>query len=233
MIYKIAGIYVEMDPQYPRTAEQSMVYRVTEPAKPDLILRTDKKIMDKLKEIHSLPNDESSEYMLLATEFYEYLIEFGGFMLHSSAVVHNGKAYLFSAPSGTGKSTHTQLWVKHFDDAYIINDDKPAIRLINGKFYVYGTPFSGKTNLNVNACVPLGGICVLERGETNSIEKIPPEEAMFRILDQTVRPVEEDRMDTLLKILGTLISNESVYRLRCNTDEEACEVSYNGMKGEE
>ena len=93
MIYKIAGIYVEMDPQYPRTAEQSMVYRVTEPAKPDLKLRTDKKIMDKLKEIHSLPNDESSEYMLLATEFYEYRIEFGGFMLHSSAVVHNGKAH--------------------------------------------------------------------------------------------------------------------------------------------
>ncbi len=56
---------------------------------------------------------------------------------------------------------------------------------------------------------------------------------MFKILDQTVRPVEEGRMDTLLKILGTLISNESVYRLRCNTDEEACEVSYNGMKGEE
>ena len=232
MIYKIAGIYVEMDPQYPRTVEQSMAYRVTEPVKPDLILRTDKKIMDKLKEIHSLPNDESSEYMLLATEFYEYLIEFGGFMLHSSAVVHNGKAYLFSAPSGTGKSTHTQLWVKHFDNAYIINDDKPAIRLINGKFYVYGTPFSGKTNLNVNACVPLGGICVLERSETNLIEKIPPEEAMFRILDQTVRPVEEGRMDTLLKILDTLISSESVYRLRCNTDEEACEVSYNGMKGE-
>lgn len=233
MIYKIAGIYVDMEPKYPRTKEQSEAYRFDGEAKANLTIRADKAIMDELKERHSLVNDESSEYMFYGTEFYNYLIEFGGFMLHSSAVVHNGKAYLFSAPSGTGKSTHTQLWLKHFDDAYILNDDKPAVRIINGKFYVYGTPFSGKTNLNVNKCVPLGGICALERAETNSIEKMPPEEALFRILDQTVRPVDERKMEILLKILGVLVSSGKVYRLRCNMEEEACEVSYNGMKGEE
>lgn len=232
MIYKIAGIYVDMEPVYPRTKGQSEAYRAVDAEKANLTIHTDKEIIDKLKEIYDLPNDESGEYMYLGTEFYNYLIEFGGFMLHSSAVVHNGKAYLFSAPSGTGKSTHTQLWVKNFEDAYILNDDKPAIRLEDGKFYVYGTPFSGKSDLNVNECVPLGGICALERGEKNSIEKMSPQEAMFRILDQTVRPTDERKMGLLLGVLDELIKKDKCYKLKCNMDAEACEVSYNGMKGE-
>lgn len=233
MIYKIAGIYVDMEPRYPRTKDQSEAYRCEEAKKANLTIRINDETMAKMKEMYNLPTDESGEYMYLGTEFYNYLVEFGGFLLHSSAVVHNGKAYLFSAPSGTGKSTHTQLWLKHFGDAYILNDDKPAIRLADGEFYVYGTPFSGKTNLNVNKCVPLGGICVLERGEKNSIEKLSSEEALFRIMDQTVRPYDERKMEKLLQILGALVSERTIYRLRCNMDEEACEVAYNGMKGEE
>ena len=72
-------------------------------------------------------------------------------LLHSSAVVVDGYAYLFSADSGTGKSTHTGLWKQHFGDrAYIINDDKPAIRKVDGEWYVFGTPWSGKTDTSVN-----------------------------------------------------------------------------------
>lgn len=153
-------------------------------------------------------------------------------MLHASAVVHNQKAYLFSAPSGTGKSTHTQLWLKHFDDAYILNDDKPAIRLTPEGFVVYGTPFSGKTDWNVNKAVPLGGICAIERSETNYIEKMPEDEALFRILNQTLRPYDENKMEILLKILDKLINNTPVYKLHCNMDPEAVDVAYKGMEGE-
>mgnify|MGYP002518978495 FL=1 len=145
--------------------------------------------------------------------------------------VVDGKAYLFSAASGTGKSTHTQLWLKRFPGSFILNDDKPAIRITEDGIFAYGTPFSGKTDLNVNTGVPIGGICVLQRGETNHIEKITVEEALFNILNQTVRPYNEEEMDKLLKTLDKVIENVPVYRLSCNMELEAAEVAYNGMKG--
>lgn len=90
---------------------------------------------------------EQCEYIFAGSEFYRKLINLGGFMLHASAIVVDNKAYLFSAPSGTGKSTHTKLWQECFGDkAIIINDDKPAIRIEEGKCFAYGTPFSGKTD---------------------------------------------------------------------------------------
>ena len=168
----------------------------------------------------------------MGSEFYDALISYGGFLLHSSAVVYKEKAYLFSAPSGTGKSTHTQLWLKRFDGAYILNDDKPAIKIQKNGFFAFGTPFSGKTDLNINKCVPLGGICFIERSDKNYIEKIPSDEALFRLLNQTVRPYGQNKMDILLKILDKLINTMPIYKLHCNMDSEAADVAYNGMKGE-
>ena len=86
-------------------------------------------------------------------------------MLHASAVVVDGDAYLFSAPCGTGKSTHASLWLKYLKhkNPYILNDDKPAIRIVNDNIYVYGTPFSGKTDKNKNEKANLKGIAFLEQ----------------------------------------------------------------------
>lgn len=231
MRYNIADIIVDFDVQYPRLKKQIENYKYTGNKQTNIKIRFPEHFYeDKLKDFPDLDCD-TMEYMFLGAEYYSALVHFNGMMLHSSCVVYDGKAYLFSAVSGTGKSTHTQLWLKRFPGSFILNDDKPAIRITEDGIFAYGTPFSGKTDLNVNTGVPIGGICVLQRGETNHIEKITVEEALFSILNQTVRPYNEDGMDKLLKTLDKVIENVPVYRLSCNMELEAAEVAYNGMKG--
>lgn len=176
-------------------------------------------------------SDFEVEYMWSGAEFCTKLLDFDGFMLHSSGVVYENKAYLFSAPSGTGKSTHTTIWRKVFgeDETYIINDDKPVIRMIGDETLVFGTPWSGKTDQNKNQSAPLQGICFLERGETNSIEPLPVKEAVRMILDQTLRPDATGDMSKLLELLDKLLGRVKVYRMRCNMEDEAARVAYRGM----
>lgn len=231
MKYNIADVIVDFDVQYPRLQRQIEDYKYDGDRKTNIKVRfTEQFFKDRLKDFPHLDCD-SIEYMFLGAEYYTALIHFNGMMLHSSCVVYDGKAYLFSAPSGTGKSTHTQLWLKRFPGAYILNDDKPAIRITENGIYAYGTPFSGKTDLNVNTGVPIGGICVIERGETNSIRRIATDEALFNIMNQTVRPYKEEEMDKMLHTLEKVVSNVPVYRLSCNMELSAAEVAYNGMKG--
>ncbi len=228
-MYNIAGINVDMTPKYPRTLRQSEAYLTDADSKAEIRIRLSDEFLEQRQKENPHLTLEDCEYIWLGSEFYELMPEFGGLLLHSSAVVYGGEGFLFSAPCGTGKSTHTQLWLKRFEGAYILNDDKPAIKYTKDGFYVYGTPFSGKTDLNVNEGVPLRGVCILERGEKNSIRRAEPEEALFGILNQTVRPVSEERMDKLLKILDKLVTDVPVYRLYCNMDIEAAEVAYKGM----
>lgn len=178
--------------------------------------------------------DFEVEYMWSGSEFCTKLLEFDGFMLHASGVVYQDRAYLFSAPSGTGKSTHTTIWRKTFgeDKTYIINDDKPVIRMVDGNVLVFGTPWSGKTDQNRNISVPLQGICFLERDSKNHIEVMPTRDAVHQILNQTIRPTEISDMSRLLDLLDRLLKKVTVYKLYCNMENEAAIVAYNGMNSE-
>ncbi len=192
---------------------------------------SDEFIEQKHTKFPSLNRDEC-EYMWTGERFCSGLLGFDGFMLHASAVVYKGKAYLFSAPSGTGKSTHTQLWCRKFgDDAYIINDDKPVIRLTEGGMVVYGTPWSGKTDQNRNAGAALQGICFLERAQENSIQEISTAEAVYRILNQTIRPSGAADMQKLLSVLDRVLRQTKVFKMGCNISLDAVWVAYEGMSG--
>ena len=231
MKYNIAGIIVDMDVRFPRLRMQSESYIYTGDSPASVKIRlTDGFFRDRLAENPHLDYD-MIEYIYVGSEFYNALIHFDGMLLHSSCVVYNGGAYLFSAPCGTGKSTHTQIWLKRFPGAYILNDDKPAIRITDDGVYAFGTPFSGKTNLNVNAGVPIKGICVLSRDTYNHIEPITADDALFNILNQTVRPSDESAMDKLLATLDAVLSSVPVYRLFCNMELDAAETAYDGMNG--
>lgn len=229
MRYNIAGIIVDMNVSYPRLRNQSRAYEYHGDRETNVKIRLDEAFyQQKLIENPHL-DYEMIEYIWMGSEFYNALIHFNGMLLHSSCVVYNGEAYLFSAPCGTGKSTHTQIWLRRFPGAYILNDDKPAIRLTDKGVYAFGTPFSGKTSQNVNACAPIKGICVIGRDTTNHIEPIEPDDALFNIMNQTVRPAGEEEMGKMLTTLDTVLKQVPVYRLYCNMDIEAAEVSYNGM----
>ena len=155
-------------------------------------------------------------------------------MLHSSAVVVDGKAYLFTAPCGTGKSTHTKLWLELFGErAYILNDDKPALRLEDGVWYAYGTPWSGKYDISVDARIPVGGIAAISRSETNSIEPYSGKEAILDIMRQVNRPKDMAFRIKLMELLDKLFADVPVWKLQCNKELAAAELAYRVMSGAE
>ena len=171
-----------------------------------------------------------AEYIWTGYEFCRQLLNYNGIVLHASAVSYRGKAYLFSAPSGTGKSTHVRLWKKVFgDEAIIINDDKPALRFSNGKLMVFGTPWSGKSDENANISVPLGGICFISRGKENFIEKTDTKFAAASILGQTLRYPSVEFMDKLLSFIDCHLPSIPTFRMECNLDDEAAESAYEFM----
>lgn len=231
--YKIAGCIVEYEPIYPLLKNQMEAYRIDK-QKSDIKLSVTSKFCYTKQQENSHLTLEQCEYIFAGSEFYRKLINFGGFMLHASAVVIDYKAYLFSASSGTGKSTHTKLWQECFGDkAEIINDDKPAIRIEDGKCYVYGTPFSGKTNENLNLKVPLQAICMLERGVNNSITLIDSKKSISLILQQTILPKQQTMVDDLFEMLEVVLKKVPIYQMKCNISKEAALMAYNKMKGDE
>lgn len=231
---KVADVTLEIDLKYDKTIRQSKDYE-SEFDKTNISIHIPDEDYAEFKKEAPYLSDEDIEYIYTGAAFYEALLHFNGFMLHSSGVVVDNYAYLFSADPGTGKSTHTDLWVKYFgnDRAKIINDDKPAIRMINDKIYVYGTPWSGKTDQNINMKVPLGAIVFLERSKDNWVKEIEPKEAIPLILQQTIRPREPEVMIKLLDMLDIVLRRVKLYRLGCNISEEAVKVSYNGIKAED
>lgn len=226
--YKITDLVVEMD-TFGRTADQAVPYLADGERKADISIVSN---WEKFKEMYPFISDEECEYYCTAYRFYTQLVNFEGLMLHSSAVVMDGKAYLFSAPSGTGKSTHTGLWLKEFGNrATILNDDKPALRRIDGEWYAYGTPWSGKHDMSINTRVPLGGICVLRRGEVNKIEPYRGSGAIKDIFEQTPRNNNEEYVSKLLDLLDKLLCEVPVWRMECNIDPEAARMAYAAMSG--
>ena len=175
---------------------------------------------------------ESIEYIYTGTIFNRLLINHHGCMLHSSAVVVDGYAYLFSADSGTGKSTHTGLWLEHFKEkAFIINDDKPVLRLENGQWFVYGTPWSGKTDLNINVKAKLGAIVFLERAKENHITPIEVKEAIPLFFNQTVRRLKrEEKMDLVLQYMEEILTSTPIYKMGCNISDDAVITAYEKIR---
>lgn len=169
-------------------------------------------------------------YRMIAEEMLKY----DTFLFHGSVVAVDGEGYLFTALSGTGKSTHTAYWRQVFGErAVMINDDKPLIRIMEDGVLVCGTPWDGKHRLSTNAVVPLKGLCILNRAEENNIEPISARQAMPTLLQQCYRPEDPQQMAKVLQLLDKLTKRTGLYNLGCNMSPEAAHVAYNGMNRKE
>lgn len=224
--YRIAGLTVAME-SFGRTLTQAEPYRCAEDS-PDIVISAS---WEPLHESQPHLSPEDCEYLATGGSFYRQLIRHNGLMLHASAVVKNGRAYLFSGPCGAGKSTHTALWRKTFgdDNVKILNDDKPALRLEDGQWFAYGTPWSGKTAQNLNLRVPLAGICFLGQAPENSIQPFGGAKAVFSLLEQTARPGGAELRAELMHLLDELIKRVPIWKMECNMEPEAAKLSYRVM----
>ena len=232
--YEIAGLKILMTTYFDRTRELAKDYLAkTEWDEPDYEIIFDQNYYEENKsEFPEGASSEDMEYVLTGGLFHRLLLDHNGLMLHSSAVVVDGYAYLFSADSGIGKTTHTSLWLEVFGDkAFIINDDKPVIRKIDGQWYVYGTPWCGKHNTNTNAKAKLGAIVFLERSEKNWIEPENVKDAIPKFFKQTTRKLTlEEYMDKALSNMEEVLSETPLYKMGCDISEEAADMAYETIR---
>ena len=185
-------------------------------------------------ELEGLPvrqlSDEQLEITALQRKVTEALFDYDTLLFHGSVVAVDGEAYLFTAKSGTGKSTHTRFWREVFGDrAVMVNDDKPFLRITPDGVIACGSPWMGKHGLGANIQVPLKAICILERGAENRIAPISDVQALPMLFQQSQRPQDRRKLPLYLDLVDQLSSRVNFYRMACNMDPSAAVIAYETM----
>ena len=239
--YKIADRVIEVNSFYDKVHDYCKEYECDEPVDFSVTVFHDDILFEKQKtdSEYAFEGKASCVYpddLLEETAVYRKIAEkmpcYDSFVFHGSVIAVDGQGFMFTAKSGTGKSTHTRLWCEYFGDkAVMVNDDKPLISVKENDIIVYGTPYNGKHRLGNNISVPLKAICILTRRESNSIVPVSKPEAYTMLLQQVYRLNDPVQMAKTLKLLDKMAENVGLYKLACNMDIEAAKVAYNGMKG--
>ena len=166
-------------------------------------------------------SDMFLERSMIQRRVAEALAQRDVLLMHGSTVAVDGRAYLFTAPCGTGKSTHTRLWREVFGDrAVMVNDDKPFLKLTGDAVLACGSPWTGKHGIGTNVCVPLGGICILSRGRENVIRPAVPAQTLEFLRSQCFPP------QGLEKILDRV----RLWEMECTRDLGAAVTAFEAMK---
>jgi hypothetical protein len=242
MTIELAGITFRILSQYPDIERLCHAYKTMDPPEielrislGDITLERERSARDDIRcgrQVKDWP-DGYLETLAVYRKIAERMPAYNTFLFHGSCVAVDGIGYLFTAKSGTGKSTHSRLWRELLGDrAVMVNDDKPLIRVNpDGTATVYGTPWDGKHHLSTNIAVPLKAICILERAKQNTIRQITAGEAYPMLLQQAYRPMDSMALSKTLTLIDRLTASVSLWRLGCNRDIEAARVAYEAMKG--
>ena len=168
----------------------------------------------------SLTNDPRPYHVIQEVLRYALLPK-NGTIMHASALAYQGQGVLFSAPSGTGKSTHTGLWQQYAPGTEIVNDDMPVIRMQKNRPHLYGAPWSGKNSIHKNLTVPLSAIVFLERATECRLVPMNKADAVWELFESIRKPVIPCLAEKNLDVIGQIVENLPIYRLYCNISEDA------------
>ena len=170
-------------------------------------------------------SDSYLETLAVYRKIASEMLAYDTMLMHGAVVAVDDKAWLFTAPSGTGKTTHINLWLENIPGSFVVNGDKPLVS-VGEDVTAYGTPWAGKEVMHKNIGVSLCGIVFLERGEANSIVRIPFSQALPEIVQQSFRPDDRASLENTLRLIGELGKRVPLYRLKCNMMPEAALVAY-------
>ncbi len=232
-IIKIANLNVKINNKYEYTKNLCKDY-IESTTNFDFEVETSlKEIETEMKASNYQYTKDYCESVCLYRNLCEKMIDYNRFLFHASVVEVNGTAYAFAASSGTGKSTHTDLWKEYFKEkATIINGDKPILEITPTNIIAYGTPWCGKEGINQNTSAPLKSICFLERGQKDEISPIDENTLIDKIIHQVIIPQNQTRITNLFNMLNTLIEKIPCYLLKATISQNAVLVAYNGMNKE-
>jgi len=232
MIYDIAGLRVYIENKHAYTTKFCVKYLSNDQtSKPDLYANITKEEFLEEKKLSAGFSDGYIENICLYRSICRQMPLFNRMLLHAAVLEYDGKAYAFLGRSGTGKSTHTGLWLKHIPTSKIVNGDKPILQYTENGFTVYGTPWMGKEGLGENTEAPLCGLCFLEQAKENSIEKLTASQTSSRLFSQVLLPEEEENVVATLELVDKLILEVPSFLLKCTISEEAVEKSFETLTG--
>ena len=211
--------YIEEGPER-QGGEADHLIRLT-----DDDLRFEDELTLQILQQHAISREES-EQLALCRKAAEKLVLSDTLLMHGAAIRFKGRAYIFTAPSGTGKTTHVSLWEKRFgDQVTIINGDKPFLKIRQDGVFVYGSPWSGKEQQNANVSAPLAGIACLQQAEENRAEPMGHQEKWEFLLNQMNRSLGPQQMAHALHLLDRLIGSVPIFRLCCDPHPQAVETA--------
>lgn len=227
----IADLVTELNPRYENNIRLAEPFLYNGERKTDIKLSVSDKYLDDLmsRAVEGTTVEQMENYAFCC-EFNRKLIPYNAMSVHSSALIFNGGAYLFSGASGSGKSTHTKLWLEAYGEkVHIMNDDKPVVRLYPGKAIAYGTPFDGGSGIALNESYPLKAIVFIERGGENSIRIPENKEIVQKLYFQTAHMVDAETADKMLSNIEQLLDLTRFYVLTCVNDISAAYFAYNSL----
>lgn len=189
--------------------------------------------MEQLKVSYSQKriSEAEAEDNALYRELSELLWKEGSLIFHGVLLSVEDKGFIFTAPSGVGKSYHAQLWASEFGDKVnIINGDKILLKNESGVLWGYGTPWKGKERIGNNSCVKIKAICHLNRGEINEIRRINRKsEAISWLVEQSMLKERQYYILSLIRWFNASLHNVELYELKCNMNSDAAIVAYTAM----
>ncbi len=224
--YRIAELTVDMEPRYDLLKRRAEKYRVSDDCQPDIVLRLSDDYLEKKRATTPHISLEEHEYIWMGAAFSGQLWKYDAMTIHASAVALDDRAYLFSAQSGVGKTTHTKLWLRRFPDAFIIDDDHPVVRLENGRLMVHGTPFSGNSDENRNVKRPLASLVFIQRDTNDWIRRLTDKEAAVEIYRNIGVSRKPEAVAVKLNLMDHMTKTVLLCQMGCTMHEHAADVAY-------
>lgn len=228
-IYRVAGHTFEIRSLHDAVHILCRDYAVPDP--PELVIETAPADIEQEREKAEKPcSDAYLEQIAVCRKLARALLQYDVLLFHASAVAVDGAAYLFAAVSGTGKSTHAALWRALLGErAVMVNDDKPFLHITEDRVEVFGSPWCGKHRLQTNICVPVRAVCSLHRAQENTIAPLTPYAALPVLLQQALRPTEQDALLQTVRLVGLLSEHVQLWTLGCNMEPDAARLAYETM----
>ena len=228
---KIAELAIGIDNRYPYLARFCADYLTDEPPL-FTVHATDGALEEEARASEVAYPRGYLESIVVYREIAKRLPEYSAFVFHGVALGVDGGAYLFTARSGVGKTTHTSLWLSEFPDAHILNGDKPVLRFIDGVCYACGTPWQGKEGYGRNEMLPLRGVAFVHRAPQNQARKTNGTAAVFPFLTQVYLPEKEESVSEIARLCDVILGSVPLVDLYVNMESDAALVARRALIGE-